>query len=104
MSQRAMKTMVKVAHRFPIQEGTFMRVVITHKAPHPLPRFITDKTLLREVCYQMTQGFSRVLNKVRKKPSLAFPLTIGEYAVEKFKQVEKEAEELKGSHFVNLNY
>lgn len=33
-----------------------------------------------------------------------FPLTIGAYVVEKFKQVEVKAKELEGSHFVTLNY
>lgn len=75
----------------------------THKAPHALPKFVTDKMLLREVCYQMTQGFSRVLNKGKNKPWPTFPLTIGSHVVENFKQVEAEAKVLKGSHFVNLN-
>lgn len=40
MSKRAMETVVKVAHWFPIQEGTFIRVFGTHKVPHVLPRFV----------------------------------------------------------------
>lgn len=103
MSNRAMKIMVKVSHSFPIQEGTFIRVFITHKAPRVLPKFVMYKTLLQEVCYQMTQSFSKILNKGKKKPWPTFPLTIKAYVVEKFKQVEVEAGALKGSNFVTLN-
>ena len=46
MSKRAMKTMVKVAHWFPIQEGTFIRVFSTHKAPHALHKFVIDETFM----------------------------------------------------------
>lgn len=80
-----MRTVVKVAHWFPINEGTTVRVFGTHKAPHALPKFVIDRTLLREVCHQMTQGFSKVLNKGKKKPWSPFPLTIGAYIVKKFK-------------------
>lgn len=52
----------------------------------------------------MTQGFLKVLNKGTKKPWPHFPLTIGVYVVEKFKQVEAESEELEGIHFMTLNY
>jgi len=46
MSRKAMEIVVKVAHWLPIQEGTFIRVFSTHKAPHALPMFVIDKTLL----------------------------------------------------------
>jgi len=52
----------------------------------------------------MVQGFSKILNKGKKKPWPAFPLTIGAYMVENFKQVEAKADALKGSLFVILNY
>jgi len=68
MSKRAMRTMVKVAHWFSIDEGRVVGVFGTHKALHALPKFVTDTTLLREVCYQMTHGFLKVLNKGKKKP------------------------------------
>lgn len=103
MSKRAMKTLIKLVHWFPIEEGTFIRVFGTHKPPHALPRFSTNKTLLQEVCYQMTQGFSKIIIKGKKKPWPAFPLTIRAYVVENFIQVEEEAKALKGSHFVTLN-
>lgn len=53
MSKRAMETIVKVAHWFLIQEGTFIRVFNSYKAPHALPKFAMDNVLLWEVCYQM---------------------------------------------------
>lgn len=46
MSKRAMKTLIKVAHWFPIEEGTFIRVFDTHKPFHGLPMFSIDRTLL----------------------------------------------------------
>lgn len=52
----------------------------------------------------MKQGFSKILNERKKKPWPTSPLTIGVYVVENFKQVEGEAEALKGSLFVTLNY
>lgn len=104
MSQRAMRTVVTVAHWFPIHEGTIVRVFGTLKAPHALPKFVIDRTLIQEVCYQMTQGFSKVLNKGKKKPCPPFPLTIRAYVVENFKQVEAEAKELDRIHLVTLNY
>lgn len=52
----------------------------------------------------MMQGFSRVLNKGKKKPWPPFPLIIGAYVVEKFKLVEAKVKELDGSHFMTLSY
>lgn len=52
----------------------------------------------------MTQGFSKVINKGKKKTWPTFPLIIEAYIVNNFKQVEEEAEALKGNPFVNLNY
>lgn len=37
MLKRPMRTVVKVAHWFPIDEGTIVSVFGTHKAPHALP-------------------------------------------------------------------
>jgi len=45
-----------------------------------------------------------VLKKGKKKLWLAFPLTIKAYVMVNFKQVEVEDKELKGTHFVSLNY
>lgn len=52
----------------------------------------------------MTQGFSKILKKGKKKPWPAFPLTIGAYMVKNFKQVEAQADVLKGNLFIMLNY
>lgn len=52
----------------------------------------------------MTQGFLRVLCKGKKKPWPIFPLIIEPYVVENLKQVETEAEALKGCQFVIINY
>lgn len=52
----------------------------------------------------MTQGFSKTLSKGKNKSWPTFPLVIEAYLVEKFKQVEVESEELKGSRFVTLNH
>lgn len=54
VSNRSMEIVIKVAHWFPIQEGTFIRVFGINKAPHSLPRFVMDMILLWEVYYQMT--------------------------------------------------
>ena len=51
MSWREMETLGQVAHWFPFAEYTIIRVFGTLKAPHALPRFITDKVLMREVCF-----------------------------------------------------
>lgn len=103
MLKRAMKTITKVVHWFPIWEGTFIRVLGSYKTPHALPRFATDRVLMQEVCYQMIQGFSKTLRKGKKKPWPTFPLIIRAYTVENFKEVEAEAKEVKRYHFVTLN-
>lgn len=102
--KRSMETITKVAHWFPNGEGTFIRVFGSYKTPHALPRFATNRVLMQEVCYQMTQGFLKTLRKGKKKPWPAFPLIIRAYTVENFKEVEAEDKELKGYHFVNLNH
>ena len=45
----------------------------------------------------MTFGFSKVLTKGKKKPWPTLPLTIGAYIVKDFREVEAEAEQIKGS-------
>ena len=104
MSWRAMETLVKVAHWFPFAECTFIRVFGSFKTPHALPRFVTDKMLLQEVCYQMTFGFSKVLTKGKKKPWPTLPLTIGAYLIKDFREVEAEAEKIKGFFLSPLDY
>lgn len=99
-----MNTMVKVAHWFTIDKGTIIGVFGTHEARHALPKFIIDRKLICKVCFQMTQGFLKVLNKGKKKPWPPFHLTIGVYIVENFKQIEAKAAELYESHFLALNY
>ena len=99
-----METLGQVAHWFPFTEYTFIRVFGTFKAPHALPRFITDKVLMQEVCFQMTSGFSNVLSKGKKKPWPALPLTIGAYTVKDFREVGTQGEEIKGYHFRSLDY
>ena len=57
MSWRAMETLVKVAHWFPFAEYTFIRVFGSFRAPHAMPRFVTDRMLMQEVCFQMSSSF-----------------------------------------------
>ena len=104
MSWRAMETIIKVAHWFPFVEGTFIRVFGSLKAPHALPRFITDRLLLQETCFQMTTDFSKVLTKGKKKPWPTLPLTIDTYTVKDFREVEAEAEEIRGFYQPPLDY
>ena len=98
-----METLVKVAHWFPFAEGTFIRVFGSLKTPHALPRFINDKLLFQEVCYQMTSSFSKVLTKGKKNPWPTMPLTIGAYTVKYFKEVEAEVEQMKGFYLGPLD-
>ena len=60
-----------------------------------MPRFVTDKMLIQEVCFQMSQGFSSVLSKGKKKLWPTLPLTIGAYTVKDFKEVAAEGEAMK---------
>ena len=50
----------------------------------------------------MMSGFSKTLNKNKKKPWPTLPLTIGAYTVKEFKEVEAEVEDIKGSHFLTF--
>ena len=95
MSWRAKETLVKVAHWFPFPGYTFIRVFGTYKAPHAMPRFVTDKMLIQEVCFQMSHGFSSILSKGKKKPWPTLPLTIGAYTVKDFREVAAEAEAMR---------
>ena len=90
-----METLGKVAHWFPLAEYTFIRVFGSYKAPHAMPRYVTDKILIQEVFFQKSSSFSRVLTKGKKKPWPMLPLTIGTYMVKDFREVEAEAEEMK---------
>ena len=69
-----------------------------------MPRFVTDKVLMQEVCFQMSSSFSRVLSKGKKKSWPTLPLTIGTYIVKDFRDVEAEGEEMKIYHFGALEY
>ena len=69
-----------------------------------MPRFVTEKILMQEVCFQMSSGFSSVLSKGKKKPWPALPLTIGAYTVKNFREVGAEAEEIKSYHLRTLEY
>ena len=99
-----METIVKVADWFPFAEGTFIRVLGSFKTPHALPWFVTDKLLLQEVCYQITSNFLKVLTKGKKKPWPTLSLTIGAYIVKDFREVEAEAEQIRGFFLEPLDY
>ena len=94
MSNRAMEIVTKVSNQFPIPESTFFRVFGSFQTPHALPKFVTKK-LLQEVCYQMTSKISKTLSKAKKKPWPTLLLTIGDYTVKDFKEVEAEAKDIK---------
>ena len=51
----------------------------------------------------MTSGFSKMLSKDKKKPWPTLPLTIGSYTVKDLKEVEVEADHIRGFHFVSLD-
>ena len=57
--------------------------------------FVTDKMLIQEVCFQMSQGFSSILSRGKKKPWPTLPLTIGAYTVKDFREVAAEAEAMR---------
>ena len=69
-----------------------------------MPRFVTDKMLLQEVCYQMTSGFSKVLTKGKKNLWPTLPLTIGAYTVKDFREVQVEVEEMRGFYLGPLDH
>ena len=69
-----------------------------------MPRFVTDKMLPQEVCYQMTSGFSKVLAKGKKKSWPTLPLTIGAYTVKDFREAEAEVEQIKGFYLRPLDH
>ena len=99
-----METLGKVANWFPLTEYTFIRVFGSFKTPHAMPQFVTDKMLLQEFFYQMTSSFSKVLTKGKKKPWPKLPLTIDAYTVKDFREVEAEAEEMRGFHLGPLDH
>ena len=52
----------------------------------------------------MTGGFTKVLTKGKKKPWPSLPLTIRAYTVKDFKEVEAEAEQMRGYHLPTLSH
>ena len=90
-----MEKIIKVVHWFSIQKGTLIRVFGSFKKPHAFPKFVTDKLLLQEFCYQMSSGFSKTLSKGKKKAWPTLPLTVSANTVKDFKEVEAEAEQIK---------
>ena len=88
MYKRAKETLIKVAYWFPIGEATFIRVLDPYRSPHDLPTLETNIVLLQEVCYQLTTWCSKKLVKGKKNLWPIFPLTIGAYTLEKFKEVD----------------
>lgn len=69
-----------------------------------MPRYVTDKILIEEVCFQMPFGFSKVLTNGNKKPRPTLPLTIATCIVKDFREVEAEAEEMKIYHLESLDH
>ena len=90
-----METLGKVAHWFPLAEYTFIRVFGSYKTPHAMPRYVTDKMLIQEVCFQMTSSFSKVLTKGKKKPWPTLPLTVSTYTIRDFREVEAVSPPMK---------
>ena len=80
----------KVAHWFPLAEYTFIRFFGSYKAPHVMPRYVTDKILIHGVYFQMSSSFSKVLTKGKKKSWPTLPLTIGTCMVKDFREVEQK--------------
>ena len=52
----------------------------------------------------MTSGFSKVLTKGKKKPLPTLLLNIGAYTVKDFREVEAEAEQIRGFFLAPLDY
>ena len=52
----------------------------------------------------MTSGFSKVLNKGKKKSWPTLPLTIGAYTVKDFREVEADTEKIKGFYMRPLDH
>ena len=69
-----------------------------------MPRYVTDKILIQEVCFQMTSSFSKVLSKGKKKSWPTLPLTVSTYTVKDFREVEAEAEEMRSYRLGPLDH
>ena len=91
-------------HWFPLIEYTFIRVFVSYKAPHAMHRYVTDKILIQELCFQMTSIFSKVLTKGKKKSWPTLPLTIDSYTVKDFREVEAEEEEMRSYRLGPLDH
>lgn len=61
---------------------------------------VTNKVVLQEVAYQLTIGLSKTLLKGNKGLWSVFPLIIGAYTIQNF----KEAEDLNIFHFNELAF
>lgn len=96
ISKKVKYTLHNITDQFPIGEVVYIMVSDTYKAPHALLMVVIGRVLLKEVPNQLTTGLCIKFVKGKKGQCPMFPLTIGAYTLENFKEAEAKYEDLNG--------
>ena len=85
--------------------GVYIKIAGSTKAPHWLPYFVTDTLLLQEIAYQTyVNGVVASLHRNKKGRLPPFPLSIGVYRIENFKQANDEVGILASFKFKEVSF
>jgi hypothetical protein len=100
MSEKAIEAISEVGDWYVIDKGTYIRVFRAIKAPHVLPKFISDKLALQEVAYQtFVHGVGASLARDKKSLWPPLPFHVGSYGFKDVKEAVAKAEILVTFHF-----
>ena len=74
VSEEASTNILSVARWFAEENFTNVRVFGSYASPHVLPYYVPDKSLVREIAYQLVNGISKQLKDAKKAISPNFSL------------------------------
>jgi hypothetical protein len=102
-SLQMIKYLEKVADWFVEEYFSYIRVFGSQVSPHALPRFVSDKLVLREVAYQIaTNSISKELRNNSKKQWPYYPVSIGQCSILDFGHSKVEAKDLEEINLADI--
>lgn len=100
MFENARVVLSEIGDWFVTKKFTYIRIYGATKAPHLLPKIVTEHMVLTKIIYQTyCHGMGSVFHRKRSHLWPCFPNTIGDYYVHTFSEAEKLGESIQEYHF-----
>lgn len=104
MSLVEMEEISKITDWFASLDGTFLRLFDVEKPPYVLPRYATNKRVMKEVSYHLTIGLLAAFQRKNKSPCPTLLMQIGLYKITNLKVADAKGKEIDKFAFSSRDF